>query len=130
MQKHNLIQLIEFGSIKVNSKALINELGCRLFLMSVETSQSISEHALPSVVANYVLRGSIIFSAGNTTCGLHLENSSLSARVSFIESKPTNIQLFQLCRLEPLMRWRRISKNSICGPQAGRRSVPVDKAMD
>jgi len=52
------------------------------------------------------------------------------ARVSFIESKPTNIQLFQLCRLEPLMRWWRISKNSICGPQAGRRSVPADESMD
>jgi uncharacterized protein (DUF2249 family) len=71
MQKHNLDHLIEFNSLRFNSKVLINEPACRLVLMSMEATQSIPENALPGTVAMYVLRGSISFSLGNISCDLH-----------------------------------------------------------
>lgn len=70
MQKYNLTDLVEFNSNRFNPKALMNEPGYRMVLISMLAGQSIVEHTDPSKVTIYIIRGDILFYEGEVLCEL------------------------------------------------------------
>lgn len=71
MQKLDLNALIEFNSDRFNPKVLINEPGYRMVLMNMLSGQSIPEHAAPSTVTIYAMRGHVSFFENDASCELH-----------------------------------------------------------
>ncbi len=71
MQKHNLNDLIEFNGNRFNPKVLINDPGYRMVLISMLAEQLIPEHAAPSRVTIYAIRGHVSFFEDEVPCELH-----------------------------------------------------------
>lgn len=61
MQKHNLLQLIEFDEQRFLPKVIFNQPGFRLVLLNLRADQTVPEHSTSDRVAVYALSGHITF---------------------------------------------------------------------
>lgn len=59
MQKHNLLELVEYGENISLSQVLLNQAGYRLALLNIRSGQSALEHAVNDTLTIYAISGEV-----------------------------------------------------------------------